>query len=67
MTDQTRLKLAALVTALFLATVSAAGVIAHSSTHPPATVPVTHVVSSSQSRGSGQSNLVPPSQDHEHD
>jgi hypothetical protein len=36
MTDKARIKIAALLTTLFLATASAAGLVVHNNQHPPA-------------------------------
>ena len=67
MSDKLRIKIAAAVTALFLAAVSAAGVIAHSSRLPAATATVTQRATTVESHAASQPNLAPPLHDQEHD
>lgn len=67
MTDKLRITIAAAATALFLAAVSAAGVIAHSSKLPAATTAVSHAVPSGQWLGARHLHPPPAWQDQEHD
>lgn len=63
MSDKARIKIAATVTAMFLAAISAAGVIAHGNSLPAAT-PVT---ASAPAHTQGQLHFAPTSYDSEHD
>jgi hypothetical protein len=67
MTDKVRITIAAIVTALCLATVSVAGVIAHGSNLATATPTVNRAVPSGQSRRPSQPNPAPASLDHAND
>jgi hypothetical protein len=63
MSDKVRLKIAATVTVLFLAAISAAGVIAHGNRLPPAT-PVT---ASAPAQAHGQLHFAVHPNEQEHD
>lgn len=59
MTDKARIKVAAVVTAIFLGAVSAAGVMAHSSTPPTPATAVSATAAPGQSHSANQSNATP--------
>lgn len=65
MTDRLRTKLAATVTALFLAGVSAAGIATHTSAVPAPTTVVTQTAPASAGPSQVSALMAPPN--HEHD